>query len=287
MFNNKSLIQKYETQIRTKENNIKKFEKTIRSYGFRNCKKMDDFKVKKIKLEIELEEIKVDILKAGSKYDASLVAALKNKESRIKTKINNINDILVLLHKIDALKTEILALEDEIKKLRGTIKPIGNEREQMNIVLKALRNNYSFEDAANLANVKQKRIVNWIHEGRNRTNKNKIYFYKQYSRIKSNKGRKIDKILKHLRNGKTKDEACKLSYVSVKAFDRWYSYGKLGKDKLNIDFYNNVRLIKESNENLMDNFLNEKCKSKNLDLTDSIAVKTYPLNIQKKIKVGK
>ena len=29
----------------------------------------------------------------------------------------------------------------------------------------------------------------------------------------------------------------KMAYVSVTAFDAWYNYGRLGRDKINIDFY--------------------------------------------------
>lgn len=267
---NKILLQKYNAQIKNKENKIKKLEKNLCSYRFKKCKTYNDFELEKLKLELELKEVKKEIFKAGAKYNSSLVAALKNKEGRIKTKINNVNNILVSLEKINSLKSEISDLENEIKILNGEIKPMFNEREQMNIVLKALRNNFSHEDAAKLANIEIKRMVNWIHEGRNKTNKNKIYFFKQYSRIKSNKNRKIEKILKYLRNGKTKEESCKLAYVSVKAFDIWYNYGKLGKDQINIDFYNKIKLIEESNEN----FINENCKYGHFDLIENITVKT-------------
>ena len=235
MSNKIVLLQKYESQMRNKENELKDLEKNISRFN----KTSKDFKFEKLKLENELVEVRKDILKAGAKYDSSLVVALKNKEGRIRTKINEVNNILILFNKVNQLKNEI----SELKKLIDDFKPLDDEREQMNIVLKALRNNYSYEDATKLANIEVKRMINWIHEGRNRTNKNKIYFFKQYSRIKSSKTRKIEKILKHLKNGKTKVEACKLSYVSVKAFDAWYNYGKLGKDKINIDFYNQVQLI--------------------------------------------
>ena len=235
MSNKIVLLQKYESQMRNKENELKDLEKNINRFN----KTSKDFKFEKLKLENELVEVRKDILKAGAKYDSSLVVALKNKEGRIRTKINEVNNILILFNKVNQLKNEI----SELKKLIDDFKPLDDEREQMNIVLKALRNNYSYEDATKLANIEVKRMINWIHEGRNRTNKNKIYFFKQYSRIKSSKTRKIEKILKHLKNGKTKVEACKLSYVSVKAFDAWYNYGKLGKDKINIDFYNQVQLI--------------------------------------------
>ena len=235
MSNKIVLLQKYESQMRNKENELKDLEKNISRFN----KTSKDFKFEKLKLENELVEVRKDILKAGAKYDSSLVVALKNKEGRIRTKINEVNNILILFNKVNQLKNEI----SELKKLIDDFKPLDDEREQMNIVLKALRNNYSYEDATKLANIEVKRMINWIHEGRNRTNKNKIYFFKQYSRIKSSKTRKIEKILKHLKNGKTKVEACKLSYVSVKAFDTWYNYGKLGKDKINIDFYNQVQII--------------------------------------------
>lgn len=235
MSNKIVLLQKYESQMRNKENELKDLEKNISRFN----KTSKDFKFEKLKLENELVEVRKDILKAGAKYDSSLVVALKNKEGRIRTKINEVNNILILFNKVNQLKNEI----SELKKLIANFKPLDNEREQMNIVLKALRNNYSYEDATKLANIEVKRMINWIHEGRNKTNKNKIYFFKQYSRIKSSKTRKIEKLLKHLKNGKTKVEACKLSYVSVKAFDTWYNYGKLGKDKINIDFYNQVQII--------------------------------------------
>ena len=245
MSNDKVLLRKYETQMRDAENRIKKLEGNVRSYGFSNCRTAKDFEREKSKLELELNNVKKDILKAGSKYDSSLVVALKNREGRIKTKLNDVNDVFVLFDRINELKGEISDIEYEIKRLIDKIKPVDNEREQMNIVLKALRKNYSYEDAANLANVEMKRMVNWIHEGRGRTNKNKIYFFKQFSKIKSSKKRKIDKILTHLENGKTKDEACRLAYVSVDAFDRWYAYGMLGKDRINVDFYRRVKLINE------------------------------------------
>ena len=235
MSNKIVLLQKYESQMRNKENELKDLEKNISRFN----KTSKDFKFEKLKLENELVEVRKDILKAGAKYDSSLVVALKNKEGRIRTKINEVNNILILFNKVNQLKNEI----SELKKLIDDFKPLDDEREQMNIVLKALRNNYSYEDATKLANIEVKRMINWIHEGRNRTNKNKIYFFKQYSRIKSSKTRKIEKLLKHLKNGKTNVEACKLSYDSVKAFDTWYNYGKLGKDKINIDFYNQVQLI--------------------------------------------
>lgn len=244
MINNNVLLQKYNAQIKNKEKDIRKMQNTIYSYRFKKCKTQSDFEYEKLKIEFELEEVKEDIIKAGSKYDSSLVVALKNKEGRLKTKINDLNNIIVLLDKINLLKNEISDFEEKIIKLN---KNPGSEREQMNIVLKALRKNYSYEDAAKLADIELKRMVNWIHEGRSRTNKNKIYFYKQYSKIKSNKNRKINRILKHLKDGKTKVEACKLAYVSVNAFDTWYNYGRLGKDKINIDFYNKVKLIKGAN----------------------------------------
>jgi len=249
MSNNKILVKKYHSQIKNNQKNIKNMEKAIRFFGFKNCNTPGNVKRERIRLETQLKEVKADILKAGSRYDTSSVVALKNKEGRILTKLNDLNDILVLLSKINDLKKEIADIEEKIKKLGGKITPVYTEREQMNIVLKALRNNYSREDAAKLADIDLKRIVNWIHEGRNKTNKNKIYFFKQYSKIKSNKNLKIDKLLKHLKNGKSKVEACKLSFVSVKAFDTWYNYGKLGKDKINVNFYNDVKFIQEVNEN--------------------------------------
>lgn len=246
MSNNKELLQKYKSQIKDNENGIKNLKKAISSYGFRNCRSRNDFERKKFKFQHELEDVKNDILKAGSKNDSALVSSLKNREWRLKTKINEINHILVLFNKIHALNSEITILEEKIKNLGDNGMSADKERKQMNMVLKALRNNFSHEDAAKLANVEIKRIVNWIHEGRNETNKNKIYFFRQYSRIKSNKELKISKLLKHLRNGKTKDEACRLSYVSTSAFDIWYNYGRLGKDKLNVDFYKKVQIIHKS-----------------------------------------
>lgn len=267
MSNDKDLLQKYQSQIRNKENNIKNLQKTLRSYGVGNSQTREDVEFSKSQLECELKNVKIDILNAGAKYDSSLVVALKNKEGRIKTKLNEINDIFVLLDKIEVLKTEISNLEEEIINLGYKINLGDNEREQMNIVLKALRKNYSCEDAARLANIELKRMVNWIHEGRNKTNKNKIYFFKQYSRINHNKNLKIAKILKHLKNGKTKDEACKLSYVSIKAFDAWYNYGRLGKDKINVDFYNEVKLIEQDNgKKLMCSYLDESHKPRDLNI---------------------
>ena len=184
MSNKIVLLQKYESQMRNKENELKDLEKNISRFN----KTSKDFKFEKLKLENELVEVRKDILKAGAKYDSSLVVALKNKEGRIRTKINEVNNILILFNKVNQLKNEI----SELKKLIDDFKPLDDEREQMNIVLKALRNNYSYEDATKLANIEVKRMINWIHEGRNRTNKNKIYFFKQYSRIKSSKTRKIE-----------------------------------------------------------------------------------------------
>ena len=267
MSDNKISRQKYESQIRDMENHICEMHYAIRKYGFGNCKKRECFESKKAKIENELNEIKDDILKAGARYDTALVVALKNREGRLKAKLNDVNAILALFDKIDVLKTEISHLEDEIKKWGDNIKPADNEREQMNIVLRALRNNYSREDAATLASVEMKRVVNWIHEGRNGSSKNKTYFFRQYSKIQSNKNRKIARILKHLKNGKTKDEACKLSYVSVSAFDIWYNNGRLGKDKTNIDFYRKVNLINEANEKkIMGSIFEEGIKSKHLNM---------------------
>lgn len=192
MSNNKVLLQKYYSQIKNKKNDVKNLKKEIRRSRFNNCKTHNDFKIRKLSFQLELDNVKEDILKAGSKYDPALVYALKNKEGRIKIKLNEVNDILVLFDKINRLNDEIINLENKIKKLGG-IKHMDEERKQMNIVLKALRKNYSREDAARLANVDLKRIVNWIHEGKNKTNKNKIYFFRQYSRINSNKKCKIDK----------------------------------------------------------------------------------------------
>ncbi|MDO5811167.1 MAG: hypothetical protein Q4Q37_08740 [Methanobrevibacter sp.] len=266
MSNNKDLLQKYKSQIGDRQNRIGELRKAIRGYGFVNCKKRGCFEIKKEKLESELNDIKDDILKAGSKYDTALVVALKNRQGRLMTKLNDVNAILVLFDKISVLKSEISDLEDEIKKLGDNIKPVYDERQQMTIVLRALRKNYCREDAAALADVEMKRIVNWIHEGRNRTNENKIYFFRQYSKIQSNKNRKIAKLLKHLKSGKTKSEACKLSCVSITAFDAWYNYGRLGKDEVNIDFYKKVRLISKSNGNRIGGgILREYFRPKRLD----------------------
>ena len=266
MSNNNVLIKKFESQIKSNENMIENIKKTIKGYGFGNCKTRRDFEFQKLKFDLELEDIKEDIIKAGFKYDSALVMALKNKEGIIKTKINDINDILVLFDKINDLKNEISNLEKQIKKLGGQINPIYNEREQMNIVLNALRNNSSREDAAKLAGIELKRIVNWIHEGRNRTNENKIYFYKQYTRIESNKNRKINRLLKHLKNGKTKSQACELSNVTHIEFNTWYNYGKSGCDKINIDFYKKVKDIQKANEEkIWDNFLDNHHKSGKLN----------------------
>ena len=266
MSNNKALIQKYRSQIGDRQKRIGEIRKTIRGYGIGNCKKRGCFEIKKARLEDELECIKKDILKAGARYDTASVVSLKNRQGRLMTKLNDINAILVLLDKISVLKSEISELEDKIKRWGDNIKPIYDEREQMNIVLRALRKNYSHEDAAALADVEMKRIVNWIHEGRNRTNENKIYFFRQYSKIQSNKNLKIAKLLKHLKNGKTKSEACKLSCVSITAFDAWYNYGRLGKDEANIDFYRKVRRISKSNGNRIGGgILREDFKSKRLD----------------------
>jgi len=250
MSKNNILINEYRSRIINIKRDIKKMEKSIKGYGL-NCKSRNEFKSEKNRLTYELDEIKKDIIKAGSKYDSQMVVTLKNREGRVKTKINDINDILIILDRIDVLKKEISDIEDIIRKLGGNTQPVVDERQQMNIVLKALRKNNSLEDAAKLAGIDLKRIVNWIHEGRNRTNKNKIYFFKQYSKIKSNKTRKINKILMHLKNGKSKAEACKLSFVSVKAFDAWYNCGRLGKDKSNIDFYKNVKRITGENYNYL------------------------------------
>lgn len=257
------LIKRMESQIKNNKKSIENMKKTILGYGFKDCKTRNDFEFVKLKLELELEEVKKDILKAGSKYDSATVVALKNKEGRIRTKHNDINDILVLYDKIDEFKTKISNLESRLKKLEGKVIPINDEREQMNIVLKALRNNCSCEDAAKLANIELKRIVNWIHEGRSKTNKNKIYFYKHYSKIQSNKKRKIKRLLKHLKNGMPKYEACRLSRVSISEFDIWYVYGKLGKDKINVDFYKKVSLIEKTNgEIILGDFLEDHHKTR-------------------------
>ena len=267
MSNNKDLLQKYKSQIGDRQNRIGELRKAIRGYGFVNCKKRGCFEIKKEKLESELNDIKDDILKAGARYDTASVVALKNRQGRLMTKLNDINAIMVLLDKISVLKSEISDLEDEIKRWGDNIKSIDNEREQMTIVLRALRKNYCREDAATLADVEMKRIVNWIHEGRNGSSENKAYFYRQYSKIESNKRRKIAKILKHLKNGKTKAEACKLSCVSITAFDAWYNYGRLGKDEANIDFYRKVRWISKSNGNRIGGgILKDGFKSKHLNM---------------------
>lgn len=266
MSNNNALIQKYRSQISDRQNRIGEIRKIIRGYGIGNCKKRGCFEKKKAELEDELKGIKDDILKAGARYDTASVVALKDRQGRLMTKLNDINAILVLLDKISVLKGEISNLQDEIRRWGDNIKPVYDEREQMNIVLRALRKNYSHEDAAALANVEMKRIVNWIHEGRNRTNENKIYFFRQYSKIQSNKSRKIAKLLKHLKNGKTKAEACKLSCVSITAFDAWYNYGRMGKDEANIDFYRKVRRISKFNGNRIGGgILTEDFKSKRLN----------------------
>ena len=259
------LIKEMESKIKQHEKMIDDYKKTIKGYGFEDCKVSSDFEFEKLKLGLELEDVKADILKAGSKYDPASVSALKNKEGRIITKINDINDILLLFDKINVLKIKISNLESKIKKIVGEVKPIDDERKQMNTVLKALRDNCSCEDAAKIANIKLKRIINWIHEGRNKTNKNKIYFYKYYSKIESNKKRKISRLLNHLKNGKTKYEACKLSNVSQNEFDIWYDNGRMGKDKINIDFYNNVNLIEKTGEKSWGDFFDDRHKSTHLN----------------------
>ena len=270
MSNDEALLRNYESQLNVKEKEIETLEKKIRAYGFSDCETRNDFQFKKIKLGIELDEVKEEILKAGSRHDRASVIALKGKEGGLKLKITDINSILVLFDKITPLESAIIDLEEKIQDLDNKIKSRQKERKQMDDVLKALRNYQTCQSAAKSANVDEKRIVNWIHEGRDGFDENKVYFYKEYSKIKSNKNNKMFQLLKHLRSGKTRLDACKSVNISVDVFNKWYNYGKSGKGKKNIDFYNKVKQIEEDNENkkqrlLMEKFLGEYNKTRNLN----------------------
>ena len=263
------LIRNYESQINTKEKEIDNLEKIIKGYGFSDCETRKDFEFEKLRFELELDEVNEDILKAGSKYDPSSVVALKGREGRLKTKINNINDILVYFDKISTIESEIINLENEIKNLEKQIGTEKSEKEQMNIVLNALMNYESCEDAAKLANVKVQRIVNWIHEGRDGTSKNKIYFFKKFSNFETKKNRNISHILTYLKKGMTREESCKKENIPIAAFNRWYDNGKKGKGKKNIKFYNKVNHIEfemeEDEKELMSKFLSEYKQSRSLE----------------------
>ena len=224
-------------------------QKKISLYGFSDCSKKD-LELKKVKIQSEINNIQQDIAKATSKNDRDTVLALKNKEGILKTHIMDINNTLVLFDERNQLKKIFFENEEKIDELKKLVKTIYTERQLMDKFLNIFQTK-SCKQAAHEANIDVKRIVNWLHEGRDGTTKNKIYFYKQFNKIrkeKSRKKRKIEKmrnLISLLKQYESITEACKSIGISVNTFNDWYVNGRNGNGKENIMFYEEIKRIEK------------------------------------------
>lgn len=251
-----NLISQFKSKKQEKQKEIELNEKIIKSYGFTDCNTLEDFKNKKIQIKKDLNEVEEDIREARLKNKRSLILSLQNKKARYKTQLLDIDNIIQLLSKQESLEQDINEINGKIKELKQKLIDIQDERKQMDEFLEVYRNAESCQEALNLVDIKKQRIVNWIHEGRDGTNTNKIYFFNEFNKIKAEKERirrgeelrklktkQISQLLTHLRNRKTKPLACKIVGVKITTFYRWYDDGKNGGSDENIDFYLQVKEI--------------------------------------------
>ena len=275
-----NLIKKFRLKKEEKVRELEINNKIISSYGYEDCKSIEDFEDKKIQIKGEVKNIDEEIRDAGLKNKHALVYSLQNKKARLKIQLLEINDIINLLSKQETLEQDIKEINDKINDLKKQLDDIQDERKQMDKFLEAYRDSKSCEDAAKAVNIKVQRIVNWIHEGRDRSNFNKIYFYNELNRIKKEKERirrgeelrklkreRISKLLIQLRNGKTINQACEIVDVNANDVSRWYDAGRKGDGNVNIDFYNQVNEI-ESMHVFLANFRKVKSIKKAINITN-------------------
>lgn len=252
------LIAQFKSKKQEKQKELEINEKIIASYGFLDCKTIEDFENKKIQIKNDLNDVEEEITEARLKNKLSIVISLQSKKARYKTQLLDIDNIIQLLSKQGLLEQDIGEINDKIKDLEKKLNAIQDERKQMDEFLEIYRDVKSCEDAVKLSSIKKQRIVNWIHEGRNRTNANKIYFFNEFNKIKNQKERirrgeelrklktkQISQLLTQLRNGKTKVQACKIVGISITTFYRWYDNGKNNGSDENVDFYKQVIEIKQ------------------------------------------
>ena len=272
-------ISKFKSKKQEKEKEFQINNKIVSSYGYIGCVTHEDYHYKKIQIKDELNKIDDEIRDAGLRNKNALVISLQHKKAGYKTQLLEIDNIIILLSKEKSLEKDIDEINDKIVELKNKLRDIQDERNQMDEFLNVYRGVKSCRKAASLAGIKNQKIVNWIHEGREGTNANKIYFFKEFNKIKDEnerirrgeelrklKTQQISQILVQLRNGKTKSEACNASGVNITTFNRWYDDGKNGCGDENVDFYMQVREIKKMNK-VLDEY--EKSKSIHKSINNS------------------
>ena len=258
-FNIGKVSKKFEIKKSQILNEFQINNKIISSFNFSGCDTLIDFTYEKIEIEDQLQK---ELLKIDSSNNKDLSIESQNKISLLKSKIKEIDIISVLLKKQNELNKEMEDISIKINELKKQLDMINIERKEMDNFLNAFRRLKSCEDASNEVNIEIVTIINWIDHGKHSTDENKIYFYKEFNRIKNeissqknheiqskNKENNISELLVLLNEGKTKYEACHKTGVSVRSFDCWYREGRDGKGNLNVEFYNRVNEINSIKEN--------------------------------------
>ena len=170
---------------------------------------------------------------------------------------------------------------------------VNTTKKQMEIVINAIRDGKSREDAAKLANIPLYKIVHWYNEGRQGTKPENINFFNELRELENNKksnglkrnlnelnrnnsennkikleipslikfdsfGNKntitqMNNILKDLANGKSEAEAIKDANVSEETYKYWINRGKQDFGKLYVQFYNYVNQLKSDDPQSIEN----------------------------------
>ena len=280
----KQLIDKFKLRKQEKENELKINSEIISGYGYISCRTIEDYKNKKIHISNALADTDDEIREAGLKNKHTLVGALQNKKVRYKTQLLEIDNIILLLSKQETLEQDISEIDSKIKDLKQKLRDIKNERKEMDGFLDAYRDAESCKDAADLVNIKVQKIVNWIHEGRDGTSDNKIYFFNEFNKIKSEKERiirgnelrklkkrqikkeineskykthssfdknqknKMANVLSERKTGSTIVQAAKKHNVPISTVNKWYNQGKEKHSENTIYFYEEMQKIENEEE---------------------------------------
>ena len=118
-------------------------------------------------------------------------------------------------------------------------------KEQMEIVIDAIRNGKSRNGAAKLANIPLYKIVHWYNEGKIHNKPENIYFFRKMNELETNNERikrDMDKVLIELKNGRSISQ---IDFVSEDTINEWIHKGKQNK-KPYVDFYNDYLRFKHS-----------------------------------------
>ena len=171
-----------------------------------------------------------------------------NKDSYLIKKYADFSDRTnLLIDNITESKPKNNSNEDSIENISDSNN--NTTKEQMEIVIAAIKDGKSRNEAAKLANIPPYKIVHWYNEGKIGNKPENIYFFKKMKEIEDNNKnndeelqKRMDKVLNEIKKGKTFSQ---MDFISESTINEWINKGKQNK-KPYVQFYNEYLKLKQS-----------------------------------------